>query len=314
MRKQSFNTINAFQLMEENFGKSMSWAVEEIMPAGLTILAGQPKVGKSWMALSLAMAVANGQLALGKYPTVQGDVLYLNYESKGLQLSQRMEKLLGDNECPQNLAFPKGEIPTQEQGALCCIEGWIEDRPNPRLVVIDTMQLFFGVQKKKGNAYELDYEKLRPLKKLSDKHDLTILLVHHLNKRKTRDPFEAINGSNGITGAVDTMWVLQREWGGLNTTLAITARDTGRKELILSDQGTMDWVVLYENDAERVSPERQAIIDLLSSHPETLDSKDISERLGKNSSTTRSLLAKMADAGQITRSSTGRYTIFKVEP
>jgi hypothetical protein len=54
------------------------WAVDNLLPAvGVSILAGRPKKGKSWMALQLSIAVANGTKALGRFMTRQGRVLYL---------------------------------------------------------------------------------------------------------------------------------------------------------------------------------------------------------------------------------------------
>src|SRR5947209_1653111 len=55
------------------------WAVEGMIAQGITLLAGPPKVGKSWLCLQLAIAVAEGSDVLG-IPVEKGEVLYLALE------------------------------------------------------------------------------------------------------------------------------------------------------------------------------------------------------------------------------------------
>ena len=69
-------TFTAADLMKEDL-PPVRWAVPGILPEGLSLLAGKPKLGKSWLALGLAVAKASGGVALGKIPVEQGEVLYL---------------------------------------------------------------------------------------------------------------------------------------------------------------------------------------------------------------------------------------------
>ena len=82
------------------------WAVPEILPEGLTLLAGKPKLGKSWLALSLALSIAAGGVALGKQPVAQGDVLYLALEENARRLQARARQLLASmTEVPAGMEF-----------------------------------------------------------------------------------------------------------------------------------------------------------------------------------------------------------------
>ncbi|HSH80063.1 MAG TPA: AAA family ATPase, partial [Herpetosiphonaceae bacterium] len=72
----------------------LRWAVPGIVPAGLTILAGAPKMGKSWLCFDLAIGIAQGGSVLGGVEVEQGSVLYLALEDNERRLRQRLDKLL----------------------------------------------------------------------------------------------------------------------------------------------------------------------------------------------------------------------------
>ena len=55
------------------------YVVEQLLPQGLHILAGAPKVGKSWLALWLCLQVAKGESVWG-FESSRGAVLYLCLE------------------------------------------------------------------------------------------------------------------------------------------------------------------------------------------------------------------------------------------
>ncbi len=52
------------------------WAVPRVLPEGVTLFAGKPKLGKSWLTLGLGVATATGGVALGKVRVEQGPCLY----------------------------------------------------------------------------------------------------------------------------------------------------------------------------------------------------------------------------------------------
>jgi RecA-family ATPase len=76
------------------------WAIEGLLPEGLAFFAGAPKLGKSWFALGLGIAVASGGYALGKIPVDEGEILYLALEDNPRRLQSRLRVLLGDDEAP----------------------------------------------------------------------------------------------------------------------------------------------------------------------------------------------------------------------
>jgi hypothetical protein len=129
------NAWTADRLMAEEF-PAPRWAVPGLIPEGLTILAGAPKAGKSWLALNLALAIAGGTSVLGEIQVDAGEALYLALEDTPRRLQSRMSKILGDQPAPAGLTLLT-EFPTLPSGGAEAVGGWLEARPNARLVVID---------------------------------------------------------------------------------------------------------------------------------------------------------------------------------
>ncbi|MCC8090766.1 MAG: helicase RepA family protein [Oscillospiraceae bacterium] len=223
--------ISAAQLERKEISP-MKWGVRGLIPAGLTILASPPKYGKSWLALALCLAVAQCEDFLG-FPTEKSEVLYLALEDSERRLLDRQRKLLNGKSAPESLTFAT-EAHTTGEGLFEQLNAFTREHPKTGLVVIDTLQ---KVRSWSGssNAYAADYAEVAKLKKFADKHQLVLLLVHHLRKMEDSDPFARISGTNGISGAADTMLVLTREKrGDALTTLSVTGRDVDTMELSLS--------------------------------------------------------------------------------
>src|SRR5258708_7721088 len=84
----------------------IQWAIPDILPEGLTLLAGKPKLGESGLALAMALAVAAGGGALGTLPVTQGEVLYLALEDNERRLQSRTQHLLASmSSVPNTIAF-----------------------------------------------------------------------------------------------------------------------------------------------------------------------------------------------------------------
>lgn len=178
--------------------------VPNMIPVGLTVLAGAPKRGKSWLSLALAIAVSGGTDFLGK-PCRQGDVLYMDLESRKYRVQDRLEKVLS-RPAPDGMyvchdAAPLGDSLYDQ------LQGWCDSVQHPTLIIIDTLGRIKGGGKKSSeNAYESDTRMYGGLQKWATEHKLAVLVVHHLRKVKDSDDwFDRINGSNGLVGVADTV-------------------------------------------------------------------------------------------------------------
>ena len=228
--------------------------VRGAIPAGLSVLAGAPKRGKSWLALALAIAVASGQPWLGMQ-TERGDVLYLDLESKPFRVQRRLAQLLV-GQAPQGL-YISHDCEKLDGGLLWQIEDWTKKVEHPSLVIIDTLGRVDGEKKRNENAYQSDTRVLGELQGFALRNRLAVLCVHHLRKATmgVTDPFELISGSMGITGAADAVLILAGKRGDADSTLSITSRDFESKDLIIAmDNGR--WILKSTNSEEYIAEQK----------------------------------------------------------
>jgi AAA domain-containing protein len=146
----------ATELLAETF-PDPRFAVVDLIPEGLTFLAGAPKLGKSWLALGLGVAVAAGGRALGKIPVESGPVLYLALEDSPRRLQSRLLTLLGPDAGPEGLHL-ETEWPRLDAGGLERIDEWLEANPAARLGWIDVWPRIRARTDRRTDHYQADYE------------------------------------------------------------------------------------------------------------------------------------------------------------
>jgi RecA-family ATPase len=109
-------TISAASLRRKEFAPAR-YVVPGYIAEGCTLLAGRPKLGKSWLVLEMGLAVAMGGVCLGGIACEQGAVLYLALEDNQSRLQKRVDKVLGPlHEWPESLRFATG-WPRSNEGA-----------------------------------------------------------------------------------------------------------------------------------------------------------------------------------------------------
>ena len=193
------------------------------------ILAGAPKIGKSWLALCLCLCVSQGQ-PLWNFATTQGEVLYLSLEDSFQRIQTRLFDLTED--APSTLHFAI-MADTLKHGLEQQIEQFLTDHPDTKLVVIDTLQRVRSAGSD-SNLYANDYQDIGLLKRLADRRHIAILLIHHLRKLHDDDPMNMISGSTGLNGAADSTFVLQKNSRLANiASLHCTGRDIPDRTLKL---------------------------------------------------------------------------------
>ncbi len=300
----------ASELMLEEF-KPLKWAIPDLVPEGLTLLAGKPKTGKSWLALDFALAAAGGACALGTIPCEAGPVLYLALEDTKRRLQGRMRAVLQSTPAPDDMEF-KTEWRLCDQGGLADIRTWMEavSSRTPRLLIVDTLQKVRGTRKRDAGVYEDDYRVIADFKVLADEFQVPIMLVTHLNKAGNDDPIMAVSGTAGITGSADTILVLKREPNDPNAVLYVRGRDVNEAELAIQfDNQTGKWLKLGKANDFRISEERRAIIQALTLDAGSMTPKEIGFATQMKPNNVRYLLHKLAKDGDITRCTDGKYKL-----
>ena len=237
----------------------MQWAIGGILPEGFVCLAGRPKAMKSWTALKIAYCVQNG-IDFLDHKTVQGDAIYFGLEDSKRRIKDRVLKL-GYSKLKQPQIVLGGDVPYLGFGFEECLENWIKSRENPRLVIIDTLARIKPRQSKSaGTAYDADNLLMNGIQKLAVQNNLTVLFITHLSKASQEYGFDKIQGSVGVQGMTDAMWMLDRG-DGINSKASLKGR--GRdildfeyaiqwddETMAYKFEGNLDVINLNENRAE----------------------------------------------------------------
>ncbi len=247
--KKRFHTVDGETIMDKEVWPT-HFAVNEILPYGLTLLVGPAKVGKSLLTLGLCIAISKGEPFLG-FPTKQGTVLYLALEDTEDRIQKRALKITDD--LPKSFHF-SNEVYKTNDGLIEALDDFITTHPDTVLIAIDVFE-YIRPDQRGGNMYRDDYDDMIPLHKFTQEHDVALLLVHHTSKRTDGDEIHSASGSMAITGAVDNYLRISRSSRiDRQGSLYCTGRDMADKtiSLRLDDNGV--WQ-LVPGQQEYVQPE-----------------------------------------------------------
>jgi RecA-family ATPase len=285
----------------------IKYVVPGIFVEGLTLFAGKPKIGKSWLLLHAAIAVARSGFTLGELHCIEGDVLYCALEDNQRRLQSRITKLLGISQPWPARLFYYCELPRLTEGGLDAIRAWIKSKPHPRLVIIDTLAMVRSSRKREETNYESDYMAVLELRALANEFGIAIVLVHHLRKADSDDAYDTVSGTLGLTGAPDSILVLKRDTSG-NMVLYGRGRDLIEIEKAMTfDVDACLWRIAGDAAPLRRSHERNAVITAIKEAGEPIGPNDIAANVGMRSGNVRRLLGKLVKDGLIEKAARGRY-------
>ena len=301
---------NAADLMRQEF-KPVQWAIRDILPEGVSILSGDPKIGKSWLVYQFCVAIAGGApLWAGRDPETVGEALYLDLEGNDRRLQRRLEKLLaayprGMDTSRLHYAtdWPRAEVGADELGK------WLREHPNCRIVVIDTVSAFRDNDPGRKSAYAHDYAVGEMLKPLAREFSCAIVLVMHNRKQAAGDVMQRVSGTQGMTGSVDNVLVLERTRGDLDAALSIDGRDIVKpSQLALSFAGGPWHYLGNVSDVQR-SKERTAVMEAIKAQGGAATLAEICDAIPeKRRGTIKVMLSKMVKAGEL-RNDNSIYTL-----
>ena len=301
--KRASSSISAAELQKMTLPEPR-WIVPGLISEGFTLLAGKPKVGKSWLALDLAIAVATCGEVLGiKCP--QAPVVYAALEDNQGRLQGRMDALLGDMPWPDQLHFVR-ELPLMNPvepiRALCLKHGC-------KLVIVD-MQAKVRPTKKRGESlYEYDYQSLMPWVNLARDLEIAVIVVHHERKMDAADPLDRVSGTTGLTAAADAIVTLTRT--GNRGKLVGRGRELEEFEWPMKF-GDGRWTI--EGEVHKLSPDQQSIVDLLRQTQRPMSPKQVAASLGQNEPKVRQTLRRLFHRDVIKNPSHGLYSCHSVTP
>lgn len=205
--------------------------VEGLIFNGTYLFVGAPKVGKSFFMAQLGYHVSMG-IPLWGFPVAKGTVLYLALEDDYARLQRRLSKMFG-MEGSSNLHFAT-QSKALNQGLEEQLHKFVKEHEDARLIIIDTLQ---KVREASGDklSYGNDYEIVTKLKRFSDQYGICLLVFHHTRKMESSDSFDMISGTNGLLGAADGAFIMQKEKRTENkAVLEVAGRDQQDQRLFLN--------------------------------------------------------------------------------
>lgn len=290
-------------LMQTHF-EALRWLVAGMIPEGTVLIAGRPKSGKSWFVLNLLIAAAMGTEFLDR-KVIRCGALYLALEESERRLQSRLQLLLSaietsDYQFLHQLEY-RCDWPVGDAGAAL-LDEYLTSRPHMKLVAVDVLKNIRIRDSGRRNMYDVDYEALEAWRRVTNKHRVTLLIVHHTNKKDAADVFDEINGSHGLSGGVDQMIILRKlPTERIAATLHLRGRDLPHGDDAFGVELVDGWWHVVGTAAEvAMNDVRKQVMATLWQHQGGMKAVDIMRSIGRNSlpSVTR-LLHRMSDDGLI---------------
>jgi RecA-family ATPase len=280
------------------------WIVPGLIPEGLGILVGKPKTGKSFLALNIAAAVSAGSSVLGER-VERRRVLYLALEDTFRRMQTRLKMIgaLPNDKLHIYTAWKSGE------NGLRYLRLFLAQYNDCGLVIIDTLSRVREATPGEGYNYLEDYKFMTPLKTIADGRNLSILALHHTRKQEAEDWMDAASGTTGITGAADTIMLLQRGRGEVDAIISASGRDFEEREIALSFEQNGGWVFKGPASDYRQSVERRQILQALREAISDASAAELSAVIGKKANTITYHLIALEKEGLIMKVKTGRYAL-----
>ena len=239
--------------------------VEGLIPkVGMGLLVGNPKAGKSFMALHLIHCISKGIPFMGR-ECLQGSIMYLALEDPRERVdfrTQATEELLGISGCDNLMINCQSDewLVTARNNGLAELQGWLDKTPDARLIVIDTIQIFSGVRTGGADAYQKDVEAFTPIQTLAMRNGVSVICIHHMNKQG------AVMGSQGFEGTADFTMKLWKEEEEPTGILQAKGRDfeeftetVERKKVTPDDKRGYIWNTLGSAKQYRASLESNEV-------------------------------------------------------
>jgi hypothetical protein len=197
-------------LWKELIGKEepeIEFLIEGLLSVGcLIILAGKPKLGKSLLALLLALSVALGK-SLWDRKVKEGGVLFVSTEDGEIRIKKRIWKMIGNPDGYQpNCYFYCGDCVLTRKDVFEAFRAKVCEL-KPKLIVLDPLiNLFRGRELNSGEDMN---EVLRPLQQLARESGASVLVIHHARKSSGEDTIDMVQGSITISGVADGILLLR---------------------------------------------------------------------------------------------------------
>ena len=279
-----------------------TWAVPGLLPTGLVVLAGRPKLGKSWLSLQMAIAVGSGGIVLNRRVD-RGKVLYLALEDNPRRIQDRLCKQR--TSAAANVEF-RFEWPAlvekrgDNRGTLALMEAINANGYN--LVIIDT------ISRALGHADQLDQADMNvafgSLQRMAMERDICLLLVDHHRKSAggVGDVIDDVMGATSKVGVADAAIGIYRERGKSDAILKVAGRDVDDQELAVTfDRDLFTWQLLGTAAGVKAESVQSDIITAIEEMGGMATAAKIAEWIKRDRSNTHKELTELVNKGVVRR-------------
>ena len=285
----------------------LRWAVQDLIPEGTTILAAPPKVGKSCLVYQVAVEVSLGGELLGRQ-VESGSVLYLALEDGKRRGQERLLTALAGRKMPRMRLDVQWSARRIGKGLEEDLAIWLDRHEDARVVAVDTLQRVRPAGTGRRGAYEVDVEDLSRLQDLFRDRPTALVIVHHARKATSDDFLMSVSGTYGLTGSADTIVVIKRARLEAFGTITATGRDIEEVEIsVRFDEGRWEATAASLPEGRFERAEVYKIIE----EQGPIFPAAIAEQLGKTRQAVDTMVQRMVDAGDVSRT-LGGYQITRV--
>lgn len=251
----------------------IDWLIKDIWTAGgRGFIAGNPKIGKTWLALEMLMSVATGQKCLGKFDVKQAPVLLVEEEGSLLGLARRVHGLarargFKDSELSKFFHITRQFVRIPEDMTEIFSFAFAE---GVKLIVFDSLRRFHSGNE---NSSEEMQRVLDSFGKLSSMADTAVVLIHHLSKGsrdlENRPVFERLRGTGDFWAWCDCLIGMEGEEEGENAEVVLQFRDAETpspftlRRHIDSMSGAISLTALDASESESFIERSQAIVTFM---------------------------------------------------
>ncbi|WP_019009567.1 AAA family ATPase [Deinococcus aquatilis] len=284
--------------------------VEGLLPVGLCMVAGAPKIGKSWLTLDLVISVALGRPFLNRV-TQQGAVLYLALEDSPRRLQERLNRIAPGTAWETAPLEIWTEIDPIDEGGLAAVRGWLEVADCPRVIAFDVWGKFDSRGTGTKDEYARITQTLQPLQAIAAEFGVAVVLIHHTKKTQGEgsagnDPYDQIMGSRGLTSNMDLTMMLTRTRLQRDAVLSMTGRDVEENAIQLTfDKASCQWNEATHTSGPSFSPEKQLVMDTVSAG--FTKATTIAAHLGKSRTSVTNHLSDLVRDGHLVRLGGGEH-------
>lgn len=312
---EKLKLMTAEELENKNL-PPQNWALENLLPEGLTILAGAPKSGKSLLAFGISLALSSGTEIIGKKNESIKNVLYLPYEDSERSLQDKIKKIRNGLSIEKNKRtyfFDNNNIPKIESDNLEWLKNLVKENQLD-VIIVDTLGSALRNVKRKGLSTYLDeYALLNSFQKFAKDNKICLILLHHTRKMKAENVFDEISGTRAIAGSADANLILQRN--KLTGLLQIQGRELKDASYDLElDEHTLLWRFKGTSNSFGLSPEQQSILDAYEKdYEKEFKPSEIAKLIGKeNDQNVRASFRKLNSLGLLNQDSYGKYKLAQI--